>query len=154
MKKLLIFFSVICLLNFSCQQKNNSVKQSGPDSTSDKKDSISLLGKREPRGKSMIEDLQNAKNNKLKFRNIVWATFDKPFMQSIYSDSHVLNIKFFVGVYPSTDPADKKDAPTIILQVKRDDIQKDGMLTTGFIYYVGDGYCPPPNNTDCGTVEQ
>lgn len=154
MKQLLWQFSLISLLTISCQQKNKSVKQSGQDSAIAKTDSSLLLGKREPRGKSMIEDLKNAKNNRLKFKDIVWATFDKTFMQDIYTNSHVLGVKFFVGVYPSTDSADKKDAPAIILQVKRDDIEKNGSVTTGFIYYIGDGYCPPPNNLTCGGVEQ
>ena len=108
----------------------------------------------EPHGKAMIEDFKNKKNNKLKFTNVIWANFDRVLLANICQDPHVLSIKFFVGVFPGDDPTVKKqDAPVIILQVKRDDIKKAGVLTTGYIYYSTDSLCPPPNDQSCGAVE-
>ena len=108
----------------------------------------------EPHGKAMIEDIKNKKNNKLKFKDVIWATFDSAMMVSIYQDKHVLSVKFFVGVFPGDDPTVKKqDAPVIILQVKRDDIPFGKVFTTGYIYYSGNSLCPPPNDQSCGAVE-
>ena len=149
MKKL-FFISLIVFI--SCQENKQSANQSKSDSLGVKNKSA-MLAKADPKGKSMIDDLIN-KKGKFKFKDIVWATFDKAFMLNLYQDAHVIGVKFFVGVFPSDDPDSKKqDAPVIILQVKRDDIMVKDVLTTGYVYYTGNSYCPPPNDSSCGTVE-
>lgn len=157
MKKLLLIFLSSSFLICCQQHKQTDNQNEKTDSSSSKDLSLAALGLPNTDGKKMIGDFVNKKNNKLKFKDIIWATFDKTAMLVLYNDSHVLSVKFFVGVFSETDPdVKKKDAPVIILQVKRDDIpipQKTG-VTTGFLYYTGDSYCPPPNDSSCGAVEQ
>ncbi|HUS02674.1 MAG TPA: hypothetical protein VMY77_13140, partial [Chitinophagaceae bacterium] len=79
----------------------------------------------------------------------IWSYFDKQRMLDICNDKSVTELKFFVGVFPDSGGSRKKDAPTIILQVKK----VTQTLVTDFEYHLGDDYCPPPNDTSCGTLE-
>jgi hypothetical protein len=97
----------------------------------------------------MIEDLKN-KKTKLKFENCIWAIFDKDKMNKIYNDPNVMEVKFFIGVFPDDSTPDKKDAPVIIMQVKKSDAQT---LLPVYEYSIGDSVCPPPNDGSCGPIE-
>ena len=99
--------------------------------------------------KKMINDLKT-KKTKLEFYNIVWAKFDKDRMARLYSDPSVIEVKFFLGVFPDDDTPDKKDAPVIIMQVTK---SSESTLLPVVEYSLGDSYCPPPNDSTCGTVE-
>jgi hypothetical protein len=98
--------------------------------------------------KKMIDDLKT-KKTKLKFDNCIWAIFDKGEMSKIYSDPTVIEVKFFIGVFPDDSTPDKKDAPVIIMQVKK---SAESLLAT-YEYYTGSSLCPPPNDSSCGPIE-
>jgi hypothetical protein len=97
----------------------------------------------------MIEDFK-AKKTKLQFYNCIWAIFDKDKMSKIYSDPAVSEVKFFLGVFPDDAGSNKKDAPVIIMQVKKTESQS---LLPVYEYSLGDKLCPPPNDGTCGSVE-
>jgi hypothetical protein len=99
--------------------------------------------------KKMIDDLK-AKKTKLKFYNTVWSMFNKEKMAAIYNYTTVIEVKFFLGVFPDDDTPDKKDAPVIIMQVTKTDGHS---LLPVYEYSLGEKYCPPPNDTTCGTIE-
>ena len=108
-----------------------------------------------PIGNSAAKDMiKNFKIKPNKFKDIVWAEFDRTFLASLCNEPHVLSIKFFIGVAP-VDPVEpkKSEYPLIVMQVKRDDIIVAGLLTTGYNYYSANSLCPPPNDGTCGNVE-
>lgn len=108
-----------------------------------------------PIGNTEAKDMiKNFKIKPHKFKDIVWAEFDRTFLTGLCNDVHVLNIKFFIGVAPvdTVDPK-KSEYPLIMMQVKRDDIFVEGILTTGYNYYSANSLCPPPNDGTCGNVE-
>ena len=98
--------------------------------------------------KQMINDTKT-KKNKFKYENLIWSYFSKDRMLKICNEPNVAELKFFVGVFPDSAGPRKKDAPTIVLQVKK----TTESLITEFEYHLGDDYCPPPNDTSCGTLE-
>src|SRR5687767_4173988 len=87
--------------------------------------------------KKMIDEFKT-KKTKLKFYNCIWSIFDKDKMSKIYSDPAVIEVKFFIGVFPDDSPADKKDAPVIIMQVKKSESQT---LLPVYEYSLGDKIC-------------
>jgi hypothetical protein len=101
------------------------------------------------RARKMIDDLKN-KKTKLRFYNTVWSLFDKDKMAKIYTDPTVIEVRFFVGVFPDDDTPDKKDAPVIIMRVTK---TTESTLAPVYEYSLGDSYCPPPNDTSCGTTD-
>ena len=153
MKKLLFAFT-ISLFFISCNNDKESVKQTQSDSTTAEAD-FTLAFKNRIQNDSaitMVDTLKHYKNNKLKFDGIVRSYFDSVSMRKIYSDPTVINVKFFVGVlYSDAYKAKSKDAPVIILQVTRRGKSATDLPT--YEYYAGDSFCPPPNDSNCGSIE-
>ena len=154
MKKIFVVATCFSLFLISCggnPEKRKDVNTG--DSTAIKKDLALSFAKPvdSSKAKKMINDFKLNKN-KYKFDGIVWAYFDTASMRKIYSDPNVIDVRFFIGMFPSDDPTpSKKDAPVIILQVKRKSAG-ESLLPT-YDYYTGDSICPPPNDSSCGTVE-
>lgn len=153
MKKILFLLFSFSIFLLSCGDDSTTTATQGDDTTHSVKSSasdLSTLAKKIPNAdaEKMINDLKDRKD-KLKVKGIVWAKFDHALMRAVYNDSTIIRVVFFIGV--TDDPADpkKKDLPIIILQVLR----KTGTLLPEPEYYESIMACPPPEDSNCGTIE-
>ena len=151
MKKLLIVCITLALF-VSCQDNKESTKQTGTDTTKQNQDFT--LAFKNPISKDsaarLVKEFTTAKP--LKFAGIINATFNKTDMQRVYSDPTVDSVFFFVGRFPGVaENGNKQKSPVIIMQIRRKPV---AAVLPPPEYYLGDEYCPPPNDGTCGTLEQ
>lgn len=146
MNKILIVLLCLSVFLFSCGDNTSEEKQVALNSD---KRTVASKDSTIPNtvAKAMIDSLKK-KKNKLKINGIVWSRFDSAAMRQIYSDTTVLDVVYFVAVWPD---ATNKDVPVILVQVKRKN--SSSALAPVYEYFVSNSLCPPPDNTPCGTPE-
>lgn len=150
MKKILGILLITSLLYTGCDSDQKTETSKSGDTTSSKKVDLSSLGKQLDNAvaEKMIKDLKLKKKD-LKFKDLVWAQFSDSLMRAVYTDPTISRVTFFLGVTNNTD-VNKNDLPIIILQLYKKD---DSGVSGTFLYYEGSTICPPPYNSDCGTVD-